>query len=838
MCICICICNYKLRIRQYAINMSNDVQEQELGAEVVTSAGVSIDDGIETMRSKFENLCRDLNMDRQTEVDAFRMLNEVLQHYSLEGEIGHWFCCALFAACRQSTTPTVDGQDTVVMGNCVPLNNLLRSCQMSIYEFTPRIKLWCDMANLPQEFIQQMEELERKFFITFTLYKKYRKIFEQVFFCPPNEKKYSKYSTKCSYIKLDDICWRLFLCCKNQKPTTTLDLVTSYNLMMCCIDLIYANVLAEKRTDLINPNFEGLPPNWNSPHFDETQARNHCILKYFCEMTDEAKTMKATVFSNIMHSFFQANTIFGKEETLLGLVANKNFERNLRSLNVSYEQYVLSVGEFDERILAAYQLDAGEHNNLNEQALRPPVTPLTRKQDLPPQSVMSEQKFEPVAHATNNVKKLSATISRITEPTEFVKQAGEEHIAKILKIIEQMGNKFLAKYPMRSEAENRFRLAKSLYFYLMDHILRAEIKNKPQIMRRISLDIFNVTLMTCCTELVLYAYNTELNFPWILECFSINAFEFFKIIEIVVRNGKDCLTRSLVKHLNSIEETCLERLVWQRISPAWDIIGSAANPLPPYMEVCEGRTAGPLQIFLRKIYQLGWARILTLCNELNLGETKAEKIWTIFENSITNKIHLLQDRHLDQIIMCAIYIYIRVTKMLEPKFSKIMHAYRNQPQAVNSVYREVLISVKENGELEYRDIIHFYNYTYVPEMTKFCTNRLNANTDNVNLLLSPHPIERTTVPKKLIPNHSLYVTKMSKNEIQQSPDQLEYIISCSPAKKLEDMNKKVLGNGKRMLSFGDEPGLNAIDTKRLRFDQPPHLSQLQAVLDDRKSERN
>lgn len=79
--------------------------------------------------------------------------------------------------------------------------------------------------------------------------------------------------------------------------------------MMCCIDLTYANVLAEKRTDLINPKFEGLPSNWNSQDFDETQARNHCILAYFCEMTAEAKDMKATVFRNIMDSFFQTNVM-------------------------------------------------------------------------------------------------------------------------------------------------------------------------------------------------------------------------------------------------------------------------------------------------------------------------------------------------------------------------------------------------------------------------------------------------------------------------------------------------------------------------------------------------
>ncbi|ALC48746.1 Rbf [Drosophila busckii] len=787
--------------------MSNDVQEQELGAEVVARTTASMDESEESMRCKFENLCRDLNMDRPTEDEAYRMLKKVLQHYSLEGEILHWFCCALFAACRQSTTPTVGGQDAVVMGNCVPLNNLLRSCQMSIYNFKIKIKLWCDMANLSHDFIKQIEELERKFSITFTIYKQFRVIFDQVFLCPPNEKKHSKSNMKCSYIKLDDICWRLFLCAKNQKPTTTLDLVTSFNLMMCCINLIYSNVLAEKRTDLINPKFKGLPANWNSPDFDETHARNHCILKYFCDMVEDAKTMKATVFNKIMQSFFQAKTIFGNKDTLLGLVANENFERNLKSLNFSYEQYVLCVGEFDERILTVYQLDANEHNNLTEQALRPPGTPLTRKQDLPAQSVMSEQKFEPVTNATNNVKKLSSMISCITEPTEFVKKAMEEGIAKMTNSVEQIESKFTSAYPMRSEAKNRFRLAKSLFYYLLDKILRAEIKNKPQIMHKISLDIFNDTLMACCIELVLEAYNTDLKFPWILKCCSISAFEFHKIIEIVVRHGKHegCLTRSLIKHLNSIEETCLERLVWEHKTQIWEMITNAPTPLPTYKEVNEGEAAGPLQIFLRKVYRLGWLRISKLCSELNIceKEKKPDKIWSIFEHTITNQIHLMQDRHLDQIIMCAIYIYVRVTKM-ETKFSDIMRAYRNQPQAVNSVYREVLC-VNEQGEPKYKDIIHFYNNIYVRVMTDFCITNLNEQDGRVNLLLSPHPTERAVVAKKL--TNSLFVTQMPKNEIQRSPDELVYVINSSPAKKLEDMNKKVLGNGKRMLRFGDETGI-------------------------------
>jgi len=113
-------------------------------------------------------------------------------------------------------------------------------------------------------------------------------------------------------------------------------------------------------------------------------------------------------------------------------------------------------------------------------------------------------------------------------------------IAKLLNIIEEIKQKFLAKYPS-TEARSRFRLAKSFYFYLLDQILQAEIRNKPDIdlkrllVQKISLDIFNITLMACCVELVLEAYETELKFPWVLDCFSISAFEFQKIIEMLMK---------------------------------------------------------------------------------------------------------------------------------------------------------------------------------------------------------------------------------------------------------------------------------------------------------------
>ncbi|XP_061206538.1 retinoblastoma-like protein 2 [Neopsephotus bourkii] len=53
----------------------------------------------------------------------------------------------------------------------------------------------------------------------------------------------------------------------------------------------------------------------------------------------------------------------------------------------------------------------------------------------------------------------------------------------------------------------------------------------------------------------------------------------------------------------------------------------------------------------------------------------------------------MMDRHLDQLLMCAIYIMAKVTKE-DRSFQNIMRCYRTQPQAKSHVYRSVLIKVR------------------------------------------------------------------------------------------------------------------------------------------------
>ncbi|XP_037939043.1 retinoblastoma family protein-like [Teleopsis dalmanni] len=854
------------------------------------------------IKTKYEELCRELNMDKETEESAWNKFSDVSQRTSLEGDPVHWFCCALYAACRASYTPTVGENNTIVVGNCVSLNKVLRSCNMSIYDFISKIKNWHEMANLSENFFHQIERLERTSSITFHLFHYYNKAFDQLFQYPPYERKNTKYrsATKCSSNKLYDIGWCLYLCAKNENPSYTVDLITSFHLLLCCIDLLYINVLAENRTDLINPSFSGIPEDWGTDSFDRNLVHNHCIINHLSRLIEtkpsEVKFMKNNSWKIIIRRFFQTNTISGNEETFLGIVSNSNFERNLKCLNSTYEQYILSVGEFDERIIInnpkyrrVVSAEYSGEERVEHQEIKSliPDTPYTRKSLLP----NKETNLEPVANATHNVNKLQG-IAHISEPTDFIKQAGPVILQKIGDKLNLMSQQFCKYLPHQAEGLNRFQLATSLYYYLLEKIIRVEIRTKPIDIKILLInDIFNATLIACSVEIVLDAYNSQLKFPWVLDCFGIDAYQYYKIIEIVVARHEDILNRALIKHLNFVEEACLESLVWKNSSPIWNLIESISSPLPSWSEVdisnislrqesqiqspmnsaCETfmptaitdsakrdlfnvtidslpydkpndntkripdgmKRSGSLPLFLRKFYKLAWIRIKELVMDLRRdNELCLKKIWTLFEYSITQKTELMKDRHLDQILMCAIYLYIKVREIQGSSFTDIMKSYRKQPQATSSTYRDVFIDEKDGN----RDIIHFYNNIYVQNMSPYALSFSEKNKSVQSLTLSPHPTEKQNFPRKLSTHPLVYVHPMEKNEKFHSPNDITYEFCKSPGKDLRKLNEKIRC-GKRNLPFNDDSDIMTAKIQRKIPLQSALQCKITEIIKDRQADK-
>ena len=122
-----------------------------------------------------------------------------------------------------------------------------------------------------------------------------------------------------------------------------------------------------------------------------------------------------------------------------------------------------------------------------------------------------------------------------------------------------------------SFAKMRLNMGVTLYYKLLEKILFTEkAKNKP-LTNLLDQELFHQALFACCLEIVIFSYNSQRTFPWILNTFGLEAIHFYKVIEIIIR-AEDWLARDVVKHLQRIEEQVLESRAWNSESPLWGAI--------------------------------------------------------------------------------------------------------------------------------------------------------------------------------------------------------------------------------------------------------------------------
>lgn len=100
------------------------------------------------------------------------------------------------------------------------------------------------------------------------------------------------------------------------------------------------------------------------------------------------------------------------------------------------------------------------------------------------------------------------------------------------------------------------------------------------------------------------------------------------------------------------------------LQPTTIVANTPVEPLKP-------KKTGGFNIIFRKIYNLAGARLDHLCKKLDIEKELQIKIWTTFEHVLRNITELLKDRHLDQLLMCSVYVICKVTDR-DINFSQIM----------------------------------------------------------------------------------------------------------------------------------------------------------------------
>ncbi|XP_056405338.1 retinoblastoma-like protein 1 isoform X2 [Hyla sarda] len=966
----------------------------------------------DAVRTELDGLCRELNLDQETAAETMSDFTRTWSTYSLEGDVKHWLACALYAACRKSVIPTV-GRG-VMEGNGVSLTRILRSAKLSLIQFFNKMKKWMDMSNLSHEFRERVGRLERNFEVSTVIFKKFEPIFMDLFQNPheepprlPRSRKQRK--LQCNVKDLFNFCWTLFVYTKGNFSLIGDDLVNSYHLLLCCLDLVYSHSsLCPHKNDLLNPSFTGslylLVHTAKLSSCEDDGEDPPCIISALCDhydgLTVEAKGIKQFYFKPYIAKLYDRKIIKG--DCMLDL---SSFTDNNKALNKEYEEYVLTVGDFDERVFLGddadeeigtprkflpefppgnctprKNLESSLQQHFEKRRSFAPSTPLTGRRYLKEKEAV----ITPVSSATQCVTRLQSMVTGLRNtPSEqlihMFKTCARNPMVHILHTVNDVQKLFCHHYTQPSGdqpgshidfAVNRWKLAEILYYKVLESIVLQETKrlHGKDLTALLEQEIFHKSLLTCCLEIVLFAYSSPRKFPWTIEVLDLSPFNFYKVIEVFIRS-EEGLSRDMVKHLNSIEEQILEERAWSGSSVLWELLqasetvptceeviipsnfetgneaglghlpmmpaspiihprlkevrtdlggscrrdlqplsplsvherynsptaGSAKRKLfgddgpkelpveklhatpeitrirfvppcqpPEQMCVSPDRTllsvqkvnvtgfqnetvlrssqplgengvqvpltaqalfnpktqvfrsqdvcptsankpkrTGSLALFFRKVYHLASVRLRDLCLKLDLPNDLRRKIWTLFEYSLVHCTDLMKDRHIDQLLLCAVYIMSKsdgsanmddamksfksffhwpgfiedldiegVTKD-ERLFHDIMKCYRNQPQAESRVYRHVLLKKLPDGpksdtgssqdvemvdcdsndsqtflkeaagasEQERGDLITFYNNVYVERVQLFALKYAVSTGDHLVAAppLSPFP---------------------------------------------------------------------------------------------------
>jgi len=923
----------------------------------------------EDIEDEYRTLCAELNMDNETQEEAWRAYTHTRQIYTLEGNQLHWLACALYDACRRSSVPTVGAQSTVE-GNGVSLTRLLRNCSLSLIQFFDKARKWADMNNLKNNFVDKIEKLKRNFAVSHVIFKKYHPIFVHLFKDPSLNPPRLKTSRKqkrppCLPSEVFDFGWTLFIRVKCEFPGISDDLVNSYHLLLSCVDYIHANAAIDKRSDLLMEDpvgVEGVP----------------CILDRLCADHDgipnEVKSIREHYLKPYIKKLFDEKFLKGDEENMCGILNKEVFEINFKNLRKEYEVYVLNIGEYDERVFLGEEATTEIGTPTKVNVGTPKDSELAEKigvarrnlemefsgESLIPSTPLSgrhyikskeQQLVTPISTATYLVSRLNKMVAGRKsgggpELATIFAKCNENTKENLKEKIKVLGSKFTDRYTAPTDnhpgshasfAAMRLRMGEVLFYRILEKILVAEQKTSKSISMVLEQDAFIQVLFTACLEIVIFSYNSQRTFPWILDTFGLEAYQFYKVIEIIIRN-EDSLARDVVKHLQRIEEQILESRAWVHSSPVWDAIrasefgvpscedvslpamdtaaiagqsplshhksfairspmtgdrfkspvvtalarrqlfsagmdpsgvsvlsvvppaataitfspmksgsgilspmrpgGVMASPMKGGVAASRGggrsKRTGSLSLFLRKVYNLAHLRLETLCNSMQLMDSEVRrKIWTCLEYTLMNHSTLMRDRHLDQLVMCSLYIVCKVSgRENEKNFTDIMRHYRSQPQAASHVYRSVLLKPVAPGDMaaaadkshaatgapptptrmantstvgtdgvERGDLIKFYNTVYMEKMQEFALKfRRQASLPP----LSPLPVLRANPAspcRKVSESHSLYIRALKPNSTNKqftSPMKpLSYSFSSSPAKDLDAINAMVRAEGGR-----------------------------------------
>ncbi|CAF1071670.1 unnamed protein product, partial [Didymodactylos carnosus] len=743
---------------------------------------------LETIRTEYESMCRDLNMDIETTKEAWLSYMHIRRHYVLEGDQLHWLACSLYVACRTTTIPTISGTGTETC-NSISLDRLLKSANnLQLIVFFDKLRKWQDMANLPEILRKKIGQLGNSFEIVSIVYQKYIQMFTHLYGQVTNTAKsggelnpklLKNKRSQQSHITQHDLyilCWSLFSLTKSKFPAIANDLVSAYHLLVACMDLFYMNVIQSKLNHLLKGTYI-------SPHTDngenETSVHGYSssVIDELCSRYSGRAEDCRTIYEHYLKTYLKRllikSRLKGDMTTYTSLLHPiEHFQANLREINRYYDEIVLTRCVIDERIFFTTDqngsgltplYDLVTSLNENRTCLKP-KTPLTNRS----RYVLGIDGYAtPISIANQMLAHIAQIIGNLisAEPSTNLQQIikNQVHLDSLVQRVSEWKQLFYQEYAkslqpqtlnhdtdsgssssdentdeQQHQLEERCRWSKGrmdmsikLFYHCLDEILTAERKHLQQnhgLNEQVSCteacnkllmkDEFIKSLFALCLDLILRSYHDKQHdYKWILNLYQLDSFLFVKIIEIFIQAIKPIRnSREFIKHLNSMEEELILHMAWADKSQIWNEIDKRGILIYDNVKkrqqtvIINPQTTTPthatgLYVTNSPISQKAANKSADSLSFRSLTKrSKSDNMndWLLPPSPSTQKKNgpylmfyrklytfLLRSRHLDQILICCIYLTSKEMRVPLTKSKSISeHSYASSNGKINVDYTE------------------------------------------------------------------------------------------------------------------------------------------------------
>ena len=443
------------------------------------------------------------------------------------------------------------------------------------------------------------------------------------------------------------------------------------------------------------------------------------------------------------------------------------------------------------------------------------ANPMGRQAQAPPQTPMSSQ-LESVGwlrEAVMHVEADSTALARYFDACErSPKNSIDERVKKLCTQVQTV----LSASELATDLSEQLQLGQKLYYKMLLAFLEAEERRlqRTEFSGLLSNAAFHTSLLACCLESVFASYSTSgMAFPAILHHLELQPFDFGKVIESFIKHEPH-LPQHLKMHFADIESRIVESLAWQEGSPLHALMSEYDAAIQNGNEA-EGsapqRAKAALEQFVKKCLYLGAKRIQDMCLRLLLPSALVQQVWAVVKLVLDKARNLLVGRHLDQLLMCAVYGVCKVNQR-PVTFRHIIEQYRRQQGASPRTFREVKM---RNPSDPPADIIQFYNLVFIPAMKdhllRVCANNGQTggaapanNGSAAPAQAAPGP----SISSHLSPDLSQARGASSPRHVSAGGGRDVYVSACTP-------NAHLTPRTRQLYAFSDTPGVTG-DNRRLR----------------------